>query len=68
VRIINLAGEPLKQSLVDALYQNAPCVSELVAAEAVAAEPVESVPVESVPVGAKLARDSVLSAGPCETD
>ncbi|WP_236040094.1 AMP-binding enzyme, partial [Pseudomonas ogarae] len=25
-------------------------------------------PVESVPVGAKLARDSVLSAGPCETD
>ncbi|AEV61857.1 non-ribosomal peptide synthetase [Pseudomonas ogarae] len=63
VRIINLAGEPLKQSLVDALYQNAPCVSELVAAEAVAAEPVES-----VPVGAKLARDSVLSAGPCETD
>ncbi|OPG76312.1 hypothetical protein B1218_26780, partial [Pseudomonas ogarae] len=63
VRIINLAGEPLKQSLVDALYQNAPCGSELVAAEAVAAEPVES-----VPVGAKLARDSVLSAGPCETD
>ncbi|WP_460318522.1 non-ribosomal peptide synthase/polyketide synthase [Pseudomonas ogarae] len=58
VRIINLAGEPLKQSLVDALYQNAPCGSELVAAE----------PVESVPVGAKLARDSVLSAGPCETD
>ncbi|WP_420231956.1 non-ribosomal peptide synthase/polyketide synthase [Pseudomonas sp. ABY48] len=25
VRIINLAGEPLKQSLVEALYQNAPC-------------------------------------------
>ncbi|WP_095962040.1 non-ribosomal peptide synthetase [Pseudomonas ogarae] len=58
VRIINLAGEPLKQSLVDTLYQNAPCVIELVAAEAVAAEP----------VGAKLARDSVLSAAPCETD
>ncbi|OPG68376.1 hypothetical protein B1218_39445, partial [Pseudomonas ogarae] len=57
VRIINLAGEPLKQSLVDTLYQNAPCVIELVAAEAVAAEP----------VGAKLARDSVLSAAPCET-
>ncbi|WP_415239530.1 hypothetical protein, partial [Pseudomonas brassicacearum] len=58
VRIINLAGEPLKQSLVDALYQNSPCGIELVAAE----------PVESVPVGAKLARDSILSAGPCVTD
>jgi amino acid adenylation domain-containing protein/non-ribosomal peptide synthase protein (TIGR01720 family) len=38
VRIINLAGEPLKQSLVDALYQHSPC-------ESVGAKPVESVPV-----------------------
>ena len=53
VRIINLAGEPLKQSLVDALYQNSPCGIELVAAE----------PVESVPVGAKLASTGSAPAG-----
>ncbi|WP_251010265.1 AMP-binding enzyme, partial [Pseudomonas fluorescens] len=50
VRIINLAGEPLKQSLVDALYQHPPK------------------PVEATPVGAKLARDGVLSADLCVTD
>ena len=58
VRIINLAGEPLKQSLVDALYQHPIGGSE----------PVEAKPVGTEPVGAKLARDSILSAGPCVTD
>ncbi|WP_414881026.1 hypothetical protein, partial [Pseudomonas brassicacearum] len=63
VRIINLAGEPLKQSLVDALYQNSPC-----GIGPVQAKPLESESVGAKPVGAKLARDSILSAGPCVTD
>ncbi|BBP58423.1 non-ribosomal peptide synthase/polyketide synthase [Pseudomonas sp. St316] len=63
VRIINLAGEPLKQSLVDALYQHPTCGSG-----PVQAGPVETKPVGAGPVGAKLARDSVLSAGPYATD
>nr|BFE95481.1 hypothetical protein GCM10020185_60170 [Pseudomonas brassicacearum subsp. brassicacearum] len=62
-RIINLAGEPLKQSLVDALYQNSPC-----GIGPVQAKPLESESVGAKPVGAKLARDSILSAGPCVTD
>ncbi len=40
VRIINLAGEPLKQSLVDALYQHPTCGSEPVQAGPVGARPV----------------------------
>ncbi|MGO4321272.1 condensation domain-containing protein, partial [Pseudomonas sp. KB_12] len=63
VRIINLAGEPLKQSLVDALYQHPLC-----GIGPVQAKPLESESVGAKPVGAKLARDSTLSAGPCVTD
>ncbi|QGA51172.1 non-ribosomal peptide synthase/polyketide synthase [Pseudomonas brassicacearum] len=73
VRIINLAGEPLKQSLVDALYQHPTCGSEPVQAEPLEARPVGvgtvgRGTVKVGPVGAKLARDSLLSAGPCVTD
>ncbi|WP_245224411.1 hypothetical protein, partial [Pseudomonas brassicacearum] len=62
------AGEPLKQSLVDALYQNSPCGIGPVQAKPLESESVGAKPVGAKPVGAKLARDSILSAGPCVTD